>query len=101
MDRCTHGYRNLGDCPRCVPRLDTIVGPRPAHRRETRWRATATTLGPGTKIAITCALLFPVLFCLAGVAAAAHHLENTFFVVPLWLFGVIAAVGIHGVWERG
>jgi hypothetical protein len=72
------------------------------HLREpTRWRATATTLGPAAKIAITCALLFPVLVCTAGVVAAAHHVENSFLVVPLWMFSVIAAVVLPAVWERG
>jgi hypothetical protein len=70
-------------------------------RTETRWRATATTLGPRTKIAISCVFLFPVLFCVLGLAAAAHHVENTFFAVPLGAFGMLAIVALRGVWERG
>ncbi len=101
MDRCAHGYRERNECPRCAPSAVTTVMPARRLRVTTRWRATATTLGPRTKIAITCALLCPVLVCLLGLAAAGRYVQNSFLVVPLWMFSVIAAVGIHGVWERG
>lgn len=67
----------------------------------TRWEATVTTLGPTAKVGITVALVAPILLCLLGLMSASYRLANVFLVVPLWLFGVVAAVLLRHVWEPG
>lgn len=101
MDRCAHDYADANECPRCATRSVTTVMPARQLRPATRWRATATTLGPAAKIAITSALALPILVCLTGLAAAGGHVANAFLVVPLWALCLIAAVVLPAVWERG
>ena len=95
---CVHGYPTVSDCPRCAVRPSIPVRKVAAR---TRWHATQTTLGPAAKLTITCVLMLPVLVCLLGLSLAGRYLQNAFLVVPLWAFGIVAAVVLFHVWEPG
>jgi len=95
---CAHGYPTATACPRCGV-VTRELRPRPT--RTTRWHATPTTLGPRVKVSLTVVLLLPVLVCLLGLVNARHHLGNAFLVIPLWAFGLVAAMVLYYLWEPG
>jgi hypothetical protein len=58
-------------------------------------------MGPLPKLSLTAVLTLPILVCLVGLLDAGTHVENAFLVVPLWCFGVVAAVVLRHTWEPG
>jgi hypothetical protein len=58
-------------------------------------------MGPLPKLSLTVILTLPILVCLVGLLDAGAHVENAFLVVPLWFFGVVAAVVLWHSWEPG
>jgi hypothetical protein len=95
---CRHGYPSMSACPRCGVRDAVTL---PGSVLPTRWHATDTTMGPLPKLGLTVVVTLPILVCLVGLLDAGTHVENAFLVVPLWFFGVVAAVVLWHTWEPG
>jgi hypothetical protein len=57
-------------------------------------------MGPTAKVALTAALVFPMLVCGYGLTLAYKYEGNIFFAMPLGILAVLAAIVLPGVWAR-
>ena len=101
--RCAHGSAlevARIDCPRCADRLVLAPDPRSRFPR-TRWHATDTTLGPRWKVAITAALVLPLLLMILQIRNATHDPSYAFLMVPIGGLGLFTAQFLPYLWEPG
>jgi hypothetical protein len=78
----------------------TVALPARPTRDSNRWRATATTLGPGLKITITAFVVLPMLLSALLFLFAVRPI-NAFFVVPFATFAGIGIILLPHVWSHG
>ena len=58
-------------------------------------------MGPTAKVALTVALVFPMLVCAYGLALAHERAGNIYFALPLGILGVLSVMVLPSVWDRG
>ncbi len=101
---CEHGYEHVAaksDCPRCADRPESARPLDPPRFPQTRWHKTATTLGPALKVAITVALVLPLLVMLYALRFAHENLANAFLVVPAAALLIIDVQLLPELWAKG
>jgi hypothetical protein len=100
---CAHGYERLAarrDCPRCADREPVAISVAPRFP-VSRWDPTDTTLGPRWKVAITAAIVLPLLFMIWELHFAPGAPAMTFWVVPLAGLSIFAVQFLPELWAPG
>jgi hypothetical protein len=101
-DRCAHGYpveQATRECPRCADR--PIAFSRTVRPSQTRWHGTDTTLGPRWKVAITVALVAPLLVMIFAIRRAGANPEYAFLALPIGGLALFTARFLPHLWEAG
>jgi len=57
-------------------------------------------MGPTAKVALTVALVLPMLVCGYGLTLAYKYQGNIYFALPLGILAVLAVMVLPGVWAR-
>jgi len=103
VETCEHGYEIEAarrDCARCADRPVVVKTPE-TRFPQTRWHATDTTLGPRIKVAITSALVVPLLFMLYALHSAYHRPILTVLIVPFSGLLIFTVQFLPELWAPG
>jgi hypothetical protein len=57
-------------------------------------------MGPAAKVALTVALVLPMLISAYGLALASKYEGNIFFALPLGVLGALSIAVLPDVWQR-
>ena len=103
IETCDHGYgieAARTECARCADR-PVQAEARATRFPQTRWHGTDTTLGPRVKVAVTAALVVPVLVMLDLLRFAHERPVLTLLMIPISGLLVFDVQFLPHLWAPG